>query len=106
MNQWSKWSISRERQKGSELTRIRRYRKRQDGKPEWQTYPREKYAHLKSESEIERLVEQLNHRVKSRLATTREAYQFKHRFITQDLLDGFREKLVEEISDKTHARHM
>lgn len=86
---WSKWYLF--------STGIRRYAVAD--KKKWQRLPKAKYKHL-SEEELPAYVARLNHRYETQLAAAKAAYDFKHLFISQDLLDEFAALLRAEIPNE------
>lgn len=88
---WSKWYIM----SGC----IRRYRTVGD-KKEWARYPKVKYRHCKTPEELKKFVERLNHRYDTQLAKAKAAYDFKHRFISAELLEEFDALLKAEIPNR------
>lgn len=82
---------------------IKRY-KREDGKQVWERHPKSKYAHCKTDAELDKYVERLNHRYEVDLAKAKAAYDFRHRFISQDVLDEFEMLLRAEIPNKNVSK--
>ncbi len=82
---WSRWYIVNETQRGKVTTVIKRCTKI-DGKTVWQRYPRLQYKDM-TDSDIEAFVTRLNGEYEAALKRAKEAYEIKHKFITQELID-------------------
>lgn len=90
---WSKWYLSN--------GQIRRYVL--DDKNKWQRMPKAKYRNV---ADLASFVARENHRYESQLAAAKAAYDFKHLFISQALLDEFEALLAAEIPNRNVAVSM
>lgn len=86
--EWSKWYL--------QSSGIRRCRY-ENGKQVWERHPKRKYKHLTTQAELQKYVAQLNHRYEQALAKAKAVYDFRHLFITDELLEEFRSLLKSEI---------
>lgn len=91
---WSKWYI--------QTSGIRRYQI-VAGKHVWERLPKAKYRHCKTKEELQKFVERINHRYEVDLEKAKAAYEFRHRFISQDHMDEFETLLKSEIPNKNVA---
>lgn len=101
MSDWSRWFLIKSKTGWS----IRRSCEI-DGKRKWQRLPKEKYAHLNSETDLNILLRQLNLRYETELAKAREAYEIRHAFISQKILDDFKDHLHAQIPTKRTAGYL
>lgn len=93
-DEWTKWYL--------QSTGIRRYRI-VDGQKVWERYPKAKYRHIADEAELRKFVERLNHRYEVQLSKAKAVYDFKHRFISAELLEEFGSLLKAEIPSRNVA---
>ena len=100
----SKWYILWDKDRNGE-TRARIRRNVGEGASrKLESLPYKQYRHIKKVAEIEQFVEQLNHRHKSAQERAREAYKFSHVFISQEILDKFRDDLVSDAPSRYHGQ--
>lgn len=96
---WSKWYLV--------SGRIRRYR-RVSGETKWQSYPSKSYKHLKVEADLEAFVTRLNGEHEAARKKAEAAYEFKHKFITAELLANWEENvratMTKEVSANDHIK--
>lgn len=101
---WSKWYLVPDKdKKGNTINRIRRYcYYLKDGKrkTKWANYAGE-YDGKASKATLEQLLRQLNMRFKSDLERAKEAYEWRHTFITEPLMERYKEELKAEVDSKT-----
>jgi integrase len=101
---WSRWYLVSEKQKGKILAVVRRYCK-VDGKTVWQRYPREEYAKL-AFADVEAFVVRLNGEYDQALKRAKEAYEIKHQFITEELIEEWAKHVRANQNNQVLARQI
>lgn len=105
LNVWSRWYLVPEKNKKKEkLLKIKRYKfVMEDGvkKTKWERY-KEEYDPKASEETLNRVLLQANLRFKSDLQKAKEAYEWKHAFITEDLMERYKEYLRANVDSKAY----
>jgi integrase len=94
---WSRWYVVPEKQGDSIIMVVRRYRM-VDGRTQWKRYPRREYRDLKP-AEIRGFVSRLNRETDADLVLAKRAYEVKHEYITQDILDAWETEVIDSQSD-------
>jgi integrase len=91
---WSKWHLISDKDPKSKkpMWRIKRTR-RIEGSIESESIPRERILQYSNRAQLTEFVRQLNVRHKSELERAKEAYEFKHTFITEKLIGEFEDYL-------------
>lgn len=100
---WSRWYLVPEKNKaGDRLLKIKRYRRiTEDGvtKTKWERY-KEVYDPKSSEETLNRVLLQANIRHGSEIKRAKEAYEWRHSFITEDLMEEYRTYLKATVDSK------
>lgn len=101
---WSRWHLiaDKDAKTKKHLWRVKRTR-RKDGKIEAESIPRDTLKLYTNKEQLERYVKQLNIRYISDQERAREAYEYKHAFITDALIENFGERLKSEVNKKEYA---
>lgn len=104
-NEWSRWYLVPEKsKKGDRLLKIKRYRTViEDGvkKTKWERY-KEDYNPRGSEEELNRVLLQANLRHGSELKRAKEAYEWRHAFITEKLMEEYKTFLRASVDSKAY----
>lgn len=100
-NGWSRWYLLVEAGQFS----IKRS-KVEGGKTKWQRHPRKLYSHLTLRPQLEAYLDRINFRYLQELKKYKEAYDFKHRFISEQLVEDFFEDLVTDIPTEKAAQYL
>ncbi len=111
MAKMSRWFLSKDnsasasyRTQDGQGWAIRRY-ERINGKTRWERLPRKLYDNtIRFERELSVLVEHLNKEHMTELERAREAYQIKHKFITQVILDEYAAHVSEKGTSDVASR--
>lgn len=103
VNEWSRWYLVPEKnKKGEKLLKIKRYRtviEDGDKKTKWERYKGD-YDARSSRETLERTVRQLNERHDSALKRAKEAYEWRHTFITEKMMEEYKEYLRANVDSK------
>ena len=97
---WSRFYLQPDKDReGNLVYRIRRYR-HVSGKIKWQSYP-DDYDSYASKASLERLLVQINIRFESAFAKAKQAYEWRHTFITESLMEEFKDHLKAQIPSES-----
>jgi hypothetical protein len=98
--EYGKWSVTQDKDRSGERVHyIRRWMTVQGRKPTQTRYKGE-YDIYASREEIERIARQLNLRDASEIKRAKEAYEWRHTFITESLMESYKEHLTANIVSK------
>jgi hypothetical protein len=104
LNEWSRWYLVPEKdKKKNPLLKIKRYRTITENgvkKTKWERC-KEDYDPKASRQDLERLIRQLNLRHGSELKRAKEAYEWRHAFITDKIMEDYKTFLKANVDSKT-----
>ncbi len=99
ISDWSQYYLQPDKdRKGIGMFRIRRYRTI-NGKTQWETFKGE-YDRRASRTTLERELVQINIRTASESKKAEKAYTWRHSFITEELMEEFKDHLQAQIPSK------
>ena len=81
---------------------IRRYRL-VDGKPKWESYPKDKYKDLSGE-EVEALIRRLNASIEAEEKLAKERYDYDNAFVNKVTKEEFERRLRNKATDEGHIQ--
>lgn len=101
---WSRWHLIADKDAKTKhhIWRVKRTR-RLNGKLQSESIPRHQLKTYTNKEQLERFVKQLNIRYVSIQERAKDAYDFKHAFITETLIEQFGERVKSEVNKKAYA---